>query len=99
MLYLIRSEQLMRKNKLSGVSKANTLEKVGEFWDKHDFTEFDNPDVPDVDIKVTCAVPIELDLLTQVEKEARQGGVKVETLVNIWLQQKISEQARSSKVE
>ncbi len=89
----------MRKNKLSSISKADALEKKGAFWDKHDFTDFANPDAPDADFKVTCAVPVELDLLTRVEKEARQRGVKVETLVNVWLQQKLSEQARPSNVE
>lgn len=89
----------MRKNKLSSISKADTLEKMGAFWDKHDFTDFDNPDAPDADFNFTCAVPIELDLLTRVEKEARQRGVKVETLVNVWLQQKISEQKRPATVK
>ncbi len=31
----------------TGISKAQTLEKMGEFWDEHDFTEFDT-DAPDV---------------------------------------------------
>jgi hypothetical protein len=84
----------MDVNRLSSISKADSLEKMGEFWDTHDFTEFDNPDAPDVEFKITCAVPIELDLFSLVEKYARRRGVKVETLVNLWLQQKIAEQAR-----
>ncbi len=86
----------MAENKLSSISQADTLEKMGEFWDTHDFTDFDNPEAPDVEFKVSCAVPIELDLLTLVEKQARLRGVKVETLVNLWLQQKVSEQAQPS---
>jgi hypothetical protein len=82
----------MGENRLSSISKADTLEKMGEFWDTHDFTDFDNPDAPDVEFKITCAVPIELDLLSSVEKQARLRGVKVETLVNLWLQQKLAEQ-------
>ena len=88
----------MEKNKLSSISKADTLEKMGEFWDTHDFTDFDT-DAPDVEFKITCAVPIELDLLSSVEKQARQRGIKVETLVNLWLQQKIAEQTKSSLVD
>jgi hypothetical protein len=49
---------------------------MGGFWDKHDFTDFDNPDASDADFKVSCAVPIELDLLTKVEKEARPANVQ-----------------------
>ena len=47
------------KNKLSSVSKADTLEKMGEFWDTHDFTDFDDPNAPDIEFDVSCAVPIE----------------------------------------
>ena len=88
----------MEKNKLSSISKADTLEKMGEFWDTHDFTDFDT-DAPDVEFKISCAIPIELDLLSSVEKQARQRGIKVETLVNLWLQQKIAEQTKSSLVD
>jgi len=81
----------MAKSKLSSISKADTLERIGEFWDTHDFTEFDT-DAPDVEFEISCAVPIDLDLLSLVEKQARLRGVKVETLVNLWLQQKLAEQ-------
>ena len=85
----------MAANRLSSISKADTLEKMGEFWDTHDFTEFDNPDVPDVEFKISCAVPIELDLLSLIEEQAHLRGVKVETLVNLWLQQKLADQTQS----
>lgn len=81
----------MAANK-SSISKANTLEKMGEFWDKHDFTEFDDSTAPDVKFNVTVAIPIELDLLSSLEKQAHLRGVSVETLVNLWLQQKVAEQ-------
>lgn len=48
--------------KLSSISQANTLEKMGEFLDTHDFTDFDT-DAPDVEFKISCAVPIDLELL------------------------------------
>ena len=88
----------MDEKKLSSISKADTLEKIGEFWDTHDFTDFDT-DAPDVEFKISCAIPIDLDLLSSVEKQARQRGIKGETLVNLWLQQKISEQSKSSLVD
>jgi len=84
----------MDANKLSSISKADSLKKVGEYWDAHDFTDVDNLDAPDVEFVITCAVPIELDLLSSVEKQARRRGVKVDTLVNLWLQQKLTEQTQ-----
>jgi Protein of unknown function (DUF3680). len=81
----------MDENKLSSISKADTDEKVGEFWDSHDFTDFDTA-APDVKFEVTCTVPIEVELFNEIEKQAHKRGVKVETLVNLWLQQKLAEQ-------
>ncbi len=83
----------MDENRLSSISKADTLEKMGEFWDTHDFTDFDT-DAPDVEFEILCAVPIEVDLLSSVEKQAHLRGVSVETLVNLWLQEKLVEQTQ-----
>jgi hypothetical protein len=84
----------MDANKLSSISQADTDEKIGEFWDTHDFTEFDNPDAPDVKFEITCAVPIDVELFAAIEKQAHKRGVQVETLVNLWLQQKLAEQMK-----
>lgn len=81
----------MDVNRLSSISQADSLEKIGEFWDNHDFTEFDT-DMPDVEFEISCTIPIELDLFTSMEQQARMRGIKVETLVNLWLQQKLVEQ-------
>jgi hypothetical protein len=75
----------------SSISKTNSLEKMGEFWDKHDFTEFDDPNAPDVEFDVTVAIPIEPDLLSDIEELAHKRGIKVETLVNLWLKEKVVE--------
>ena len=83
----------MGVNKVSSISQADTLEKMGEFWDSHDFTDFDTPATPDVALQIACAVPIEVELLSAVEQQARLRGVQVETLINLWLQQKLAEQS------
>jgi len=82
----------MDASRLSSISKADSLEKMGEFWDTHDFTDFDT-DAPDVEFEISSAVPIEPELLSAVERQARLRGISVETLVNLWLQQKLAEQA------
>lgn len=45
----------MENSKRSRVSQADTLEKMGEFWDTHDFTDFDDAKAPDVEFDVTCS--------------------------------------------
>ena len=83
----------MDANRLSSISQSDTEEKIGEFWDTRDFTDFDDASLPDVQFEITCAVPIEVELFAVLEKQAQRRGVRVETLVNLWLQQKLSEQA------
>ena len=39
---------------LSNVSKASSYNEMGAFWDTHDFTEFDDPDTPDVEFEIIC---------------------------------------------
>ena len=75
----------------SSTSKTISLKKMGEFWDKHDFTEFDDPNAPDIKFDVTVAIPIEPDLLSDIEELAHMRGIKVETLVNLWLKEKVVE--------
>jgi hypothetical protein len=82
----------MAENELSSISQADSDEKIGEFWDSHDFTEFDT-DAPDAEFKVISMVPVQLELLNEIEKQAAKRGVNVETLVNQWLQQKLDEEA------
>jgi len=82
----------MDENKLSTISKADSDEKIGEFWDIHDFTEFDT-DARDAEFEVISTVPVQLELLTEIEAQAAKRGIKVETLVNQWLQQKLDEEA------
>ncbi|MBI4769530.1 MAG: hypothetical protein HY784_03715 [Chloroflexi bacterium] len=80
-------------NNLSTISQVATDEAIGEFWDTHDFTDFDT-DAPDVKFDITCAVPVEVDLFHAIEQQAQRRGVQLETLVNLWLQEKLAEQTR-----
>lgn len=79
----------MTADRKSSVSKASNYEAMGEFWDTHDFTDYDDESLPDIDFDITVAVAIESELLSAVEREARSRGVSVETLVNLWLQEKL----------
>lgn len=81
----------MLGNNLSSISQADTLEKMGEFWDTHDFTQFDT-DAPDIEFTINCTIAIDPDLLVAVEKQAQKRGIQVETLINLWLQEKLMEQ-------
>ncbi len=68
------------------------MRRLASSWDSHDFTEFDTG-APDAQFEVISTVPFQLELLNEIEKQAAKRGVKVETLVNQWLQQKLDEEA------
>lgn len=89
----------MAENNRSSISQAETLEQIGEFWDTHDFTDYDDPTRPDIEITFSGAVAIEAELLAALDEQANRRGVTVETLVNLWLQQKLAEQTQPTEVE
>jgi hypothetical protein len=70
-----------------------TLEELSDFWDTHstaDYEEVMEPVEVEIDLsssKIYC--PVAKDLLRQVRKQARQQGVSTETLINLWLQEKL----------
>ena len=70
-----------------------TLEEVSDFWDTHstvDYEEVMEPVDVEIDLsssKVDC--PVAKDLLRLVRRQARQQGVSTETLINLWLQERL----------
>ena len=88
----------MRKNKKQQrdplPDEFSSAEEAGEFWDTHsgaDYEDYMKEVRFDVDLKGrTHDVRIADDLMRQVRKIANQKGVATETLVNLWLQEKIA---------
>ena len=71
----------------------NTLEELWGFWDTHSSADYEDDMEPvnvEIDLsssKVYC--PVAKDLLRQVRVQARRQGVSTETLINLWLQEKL----------
>lgn len=81
----------MDENERSSISQAITLEEMGDFWDTHDFTACDT-DAPDAVFTFRRTIAIEMELFESLEEQAQRRGVNVETLINLWLQQKLNEE-------
>jgi hypothetical protein len=86
----------MPKNK-SSISKARSYKEIGEFWEVHELSDFWRKTKKvkfDVDIASEVTYyPIERDLSEKIQSLARTRGVSSDTLVNLWLEQKINEKA------
>jgi hypothetical protein len=81
----------MDEIKRSSISHAATLEEIGAFWDAHDMTDYDT-DAPDIEVTFRRAIAIEQQLFEAIAQEAQLRGVSPETLANLWLQQKLTEE-------
>lgn len=82
----------MQKNK-SSLSDAESYKEIGEFWDSHDVTEFWNETSPvefQVEIESEATYfPVEMGLSTQIVALAKRQGISPETLLNLWIQEKV----------
>lgn len=85
----------MKKSK-SSISKASSYQEMGEFWSNQDITDYWDKTEPvefEVDIKSEKRYyPLERDIANQLSSIARMRGVAVETLLNLWVKEKLLEQ-------
>ena len=85
----------MRRNK-SSLSDSNTYKDIGEYWDSHDLggvwgkTRKVDFEIAIESERTYCA--IEKDLSEKVNSIAKAKGVSPDTLINLWIQEKIQEQ-------
>jgi hypothetical protein len=73
------------------ISKEMTIHVASEFWDSHSFADFESHIVemeylPNQQIAI---VSISADLVEPLQLEAEEKGVSIETLVNLWVQEKL----------
>jgi len=70
-----------------------TLEELSDFWDTHSSADYEEAMEPvEVEINLSASkvyCPVAKDLLRQVRQRAHQQGVSTETLINLWLQEKL----------
>ena len=85
----------MKKTK-SSKSKGQTHEEIGEYWDTHDLAEHWEETKPaefevDIQSEVTYFA-VEKQLSEKIKAFARRRGVSPDTLLNLWVQEKLQEQ-------
>lgn len=84
----------MKKNKTS-ISNANSYKDIGAYWDDHDLSEvWSNTKKVQFDVKIeseTTYYALEKSLSDKVQFIARKQGVSSDTLLNLWIQEKLHE--------
>jgi hypothetical protein len=83
---------------VSSISKARTLEEIAEFWDMHSLANYWDQ-THEVEFEVRAKrrrrVTLDPDIYAQVETRARARGIVPETLVNLWLAERLHLQETS----
>lgn len=80
----------------SSISNATSYEEIGEFWDEHDTADYWEQTYP-VEFKVNLQsgvmyYRIDNTLSEQLRSLARRRGISPETLLNLWVQEKLREE-------
>lgn len=90
-----RKEDMPRSK--SSISQARSYKEIGEFWDTHDLGDYWDQTKPvefEVDIQSEAIYyAIEPKLSAKISRIARKRGVAAETLLNLWLKEKLREEA------
>ncbi|MBI1923254.1 hypothetical protein HYR99_03285 [Candidatus Poribacteria bacterium] len=86
----------------SSISNARSYKEIGEFWDTHDLTEYWEQTQPvefELDIQSEATYyPLDVTLSARVLSIAKKRGVSPETLLNLWVQEKLQEEIILPKV-
>ena len=81
-----------KKTQLSSISEAKTPEEIGNFWDTHsldDHWEKTHEVEFEVGVQRKKRITLEPEIYKELEAEARVRGIVPETLVNLWLAEKL----------
>lgn len=80
------------KNKKTSISKAQTFEEIGEFWDSHSLdSHWDETQEVEFNVRAIQRrrITLEPQIYKELEMEARIRGIVPETLINLWLAEKL----------
>ena len=85
----------MSKGK-STISKAQSYREIGDFWDTHDLADYwEQTHAVEFQVDAQSEViyyTLDSSLSEEVCSIAKRRGVSPETLVNLWVQEKLEEE-------
>jgi hypothetical protein len=83
----------MANDNVSSISQARSIAEMADFWDAHDATEFDDQThqvAMEFDLHThRHYIAIDPDLLVRLREAAQARGLGLESLANLWLQERV----------
>ena len=84
----------------TSVSNAGSYQEIGAYWDKHDAIEFGGQEPVEFDVHIRSQrhyFPVEGQLWQKIRRLADHRGVSEETLLNIFLKERIDQLEREQE--
>ena len=82
-------------DKQTPISKAQTLDEVAEYWDAHSLADhWDETREAQFEVRAKRRrrITVDPEVYSQIEVQARSRGISPETLVNLWLAERIKKE-------
>lgn len=82
------------------VYNAGSYQEIGAYWDKHDAPEFGEQEPVEFDVQIRSQrhyFPVEDQLWQKLRRLADRRGVSEETLLNIFLKERIDQLEREQE--
>ena len=80
--------------KTTSISRSRTLEEISDFWDTHSLADhWDQTHEVEFEIRTQrrWRVTLDPDVYARVATQARARGLLPETLINLWLAERLRE--------
>lgn len=80
--------------KATSISKAYSLEEIADFWDNHSLADYwdQTHEVEfEVQAKRRHRITLDPDVYARIEAQAHTRGILPETLVNLWLAERLQD--------
>lgn len=81
-----------KESQLTSISKARTINEIAEFWDTHSLADYwEQTHEVEFEVRVQRRRRIALDpeVYAQIEAQARARGILPETLIHLWLLERL----------
>lgn len=82
----------------TSISKARTLAEIADFWDTHsldDYWDQTREAVFEVRAQHRRRIALDPDVYTRIAAQAHTRGILPETLVNLWLLERLQEREKA----
>ncbi len=88
----------MSENK-SSISQATSYKEIGDFWDTHSLADFwDKTDEVEFEVNINSEITyyaLDKLLSEQIQIIAQKRGISANTLLNLWIQEKLQSRNNS----